>query len=300
MKDWVEATLEVPQDFFIKRIVDDRGAKPVECVPVSIGTPFYNPLPFIDEYFTMLFKLDYPRELISLYWTYQGDDESDSLLYWFKEKHKDDYEEIKIKKFPLITDTDNNVASNVVRNRNWMIDKSKRGPLLFIDHDNFPPPRAIKRLLEGLQFADIVGGVYPMYSTESIGFTSFFKVNGLYYHVPLSIQDGKTYLPTPILARRRLYANAVGTGTCMADRRVLDSVRFEVHGGMTEDIDWCIRAGEKGYKIISDYGLMVPHWGIKFDILGIEENQIQVKAYVSNKVIWRRQEMDLKGVYVHE
>ncbi|RLG90277.1 MAG: hypothetical protein DRO36_06385 [Candidatus Hecatellales archaeon] len=287
---------KVSKDFFKKRIVKIEDESYDE-VPIAIGTPFYNPLPFIDQYFISLLKLDYPRDLISLYWTFQGDDESESLLYWFEKKYGKEYRKIRIKKFPLIRNTDRNHTYNIVRNRNWIIDASSPDLLLFIDHDNFPPPYTIKRLLINLNYCDIATGVYPFFQEGKLGFTAFFLEGNSAYHLALHKEGNKLYFPSEILGER-LYSDAIGTGTCMVKREVLDKVRFEVPPNlMTEDTYWSLRARKLGFKIISDFGLMVPHWGFKLIFGKDDGKRVEVKAYLSRRMNERRKEMEDSKVY---
>jgi len=64
---------------------------------------------------------------------------------------------------------------------------------------------------------------------------------------------------------------------------------------MTDDTAFCLKAREKGYKFIADYGLIVPHWGytIKW------KKVMQFNVQMSEEMTQRRAKMQSDRVYVH-
>ena len=62
-----------------ERLIPYREDEEIEPFPLSICTPFYNSKKFLNQYFGWLTGLDWPQDLISLYFTVQGDDSINNL-----------------------------------------------------------------------------------------------------------------------------------------------------------------------------------------------------------------------------
>jgi len=284
--------------YFDSRIVPERKIdwKPY---PIAIGTPFYNAIPFLDKYLTSLVEFDYPKNLISLFFTVQGDDGTYEALQDFKRIYSKHYRKIKIVKKKMIRGGLCPHMRNIVWLRNLIVEWSKPYDLVFIDHDVFPPKHGLKRLIEGhLLGGDIVAGVYPFYQKKRLGFTAYFKINEMYYHTGLGRYGDKIFFPTYILGKR-FYSDAIGTGFCYISRRVLNVLKFHVPRNLkrTEDVEFCMDARERGFKIISDFDLVVPHWGFKLSFIPYDEEKVQILAYFSKEMVLRREEMRIKNIY---
>ena len=171
--------------------------------------------------------------------------------------------------------------------------------MFFNDHDNFNPPYSIRRLYDGLRHgADGSAGVY-FFSQEDektkqqmATFTAFFLHNGTMRGLTLKGMSG--LFPLEIFTRR-LWMDAVSFGCFMAKRELLDEVKFFVPYGtsMTDDTAFCLKAREKGFRFIADFGLVVPHWG--FNVYTRKMLQIAVER--EDTMMRRRMKMADEGVY---
>jgi hypothetical protein len=246
-----------------------------------------------------LVSLDYPKELISLYFTVQGDDGTYEALLDFKKIYSKYYRRIKIEKKKMIRGGLCPHMRNIVWLRNLIIEWSKPYDLVFIDHDVFPPKHRHKRLIEGhLLGGDIVAGVYAFYQKRRLGFTAYFKINDMYYHTGLGRSGDKIFFPTYILGKR-FFSDAIGTGFSYISRKVLDVTKFHVPHNLkrTEDVEFCMDAREKDFKIISDFDLVIPHWGFELSFIPHDDEKVQILAYFSKEMVLRREEMRIKNVY---
>jgi len=255
-------------DYLRNRFVEEKELPPFEAVPVSVCTPLYNSMPFLERYLTQVMLYDWPRDLTSLYFTVQGDDGTYDEVKLFKKTFNDLYRRIKIKRVKQYKGGELPHVRNAVQCRNLMADWSKPDMVFYNDHDNFNPPVSIKRLYQGLLLgADGAAGVYVFWQRDSLddiegrmGFTSFMLDKGKMYHVSLKGRRG--VLPLELMGRR-LWVDSVSCGCFLVTRELLDNQKFFVPYGttMTDDTAFCLKAREKGYKFIADYGLIVPHWG---------------------------------------
>ena len=161
---------------FRKNIVQTQPSK-VTPKPLTIATPFYYSFHFLDEYLTALMQLDYPKELLTLVFAVQGEDDTYDVLCDFREINKHRYRKIIVEKRPEVTEApyfQRLSALNVCDQRNWL-KRQTTDDILFIGHDNFVPRDTIWRLLEAQQLGgDIAAGVYPFVQSMKMGLTSFF------------------------------------------------------------------------------------------------------------------------------
>ena len=296
-----------------QKLVKETQVK-VKPQPLAIGTPFCHSVDTLEQYFTALTKLDYPKKLLSLYFTVQGEDETWELLDTFKSTYKQRYNKIVLARSSMAAGAKNPRQAkimNIALSRNVIVAKSAPLNLLFIDSDNFPPRNTISRLLTGMALgadipsgvypcvstdADIVGGVSPYYNPDQdvrgLGFSATFQF-GNNTSQGLTSKNGKIWFESCLLGRRAWVA-WLGMGTTLIHREVLDEVRFVstpelVDKYWSEDTYFCKTAGEHGFKVMADYGLMVPHWGIKIQFLGPAKNgKVQVACDLSEQMLRRR------------
>lgn len=276
--------------------------KHVEEEPIAVCTPMYNSMPFLDEYLTHVINYDYPKDLLSLYFTVQGKDGTYDTLKEFKAKFGDEYRKIKFKREKQVRGRNMPHVFNLVRLRNTLIKWSKPDTVFFNDHDNFNPPVSIKRLREGLALgASIAAGPYAFFQKDpsekkgKISFTTFYLKEDKKLYA-LTLQGGlKGYFPLEMFGKR-MWVDAVACGCTMMSRELLDELQFFVphETSMSDDTAFCLKAREMGHRIISDLGLFVQHWG--FDI---EFNQVmQVNVRRHPEMVMRRDKMRDDGVYV--
>jgi GT2 family glycosyltransferase len=197
-------------------------------------------------------------------------------------------------------------VKNVVRNRNLMTKWSKPDKVLFIDHDNFPPPFTPARLEQCHQLgADIAGGVYPFFQEDNkdksqgrIGFCAFFTQGGKYYHASLDRAGTIGEFNADVMGRR-IWVEATCMGCTLIRREVLDDVRFTVpfDSEWTDDTRFCYDASERGYGCMSDFGLFVRHWGFDLDMVGRSGRRVIFKMELQPRLVARRSKMNSDGVY---
>lgn len=293
--------------FYKQRIVQEPEQVPLpEPYPLAICTPMYNSEQFLTTYLDSVRSLDYPKEQVSIYWTVQGDDNTEQKLQLFKDLYGSDYKKIKIKRQKMIKGGHQPHVKNVVRNRNLMIKWSRPDKVLFIDHDNFPPPFTLGRLEQCHQLgADIAGGVYPFFQEDNtdktlgrVGFCAFFTHGDKYYHASLD-RPGTIGEFNGDVMGRRLWVEATCMGCTLIRREVLDDVRFTVpfDSEWTDDTRFCYDASERGYMCMSDFGLFVRHWGFDLDLVGKSGRRVVFKLDLQPSVVARRSKMNVDGVY---
>jgi hypothetical protein len=267
-----------PQQF-AKHIIH-TAPDPIQLNPLTIATPFYYSFHYLEEYLESIFKLDYPKKLITLAWAVQGNDETYTILKDVADGWRHLYKNIILTKRPEIgegVNTRNQGALNVCDQRNYLKSLTT-DDVLYIGHDNFAPPNTVKRLLECQSLGgDISGGVYPFAQYMGLGFTSFFmlrnKKGKQSYCTAILKHHGKLWFPKCLLNQRvRLWT--VGMDCTLICREVLNAIDFAVDLApdiVTDDVQYCFKAHELGYTVVSDYGLWVKHWG--FDLQFIIDNQ---------------------------
>lgn len=280
-----------------EKLVEEKPVK-VELQPLAIGTPFYYSFHFLDEYIQALVKLDYPKELLSLYFPVQGEDDTYDMLQIFKDNYAGKYASINMAKRPDITEAKNYwhlLHLNVCAQRNWILEQSKPQDVLFIGHDNFCPPNTVNRLLEGKALgADIIAGVYPFLWEGGLAFTSFFKLKNGEHDTGLHDIKKKMWFPD-CLYGHRAWTYTTGMDATLVRRKVLDAIPFQCDAdrgeqGWSDDVEFCYSAQQKGFTVMTDYGLFVRHWGFDVQFLPPPKNGwIQVRATFTSMLHQRRQ-----------
>ena len=263
--------------------------------PLAIGTPFYYSFHFLEDYFDSLIHLDYPKNLLSLYFPVQGEDDTYQLLQDFKDTYHRHYAAIHIVQRPTTThgvDQHQIGMTNIVAQRNWIREHAKPLDVLFIGHDNFVPPHTVKRLLDGKALgADIVGGVYAFYS-RGLGFTSFFHLQDGSHDTALISENGALYFPECLMGKRA-WTWTTGMDTTLVRREVLDTIDFTATSSeWSDDVEYCYKAQADGFKVMTDYGLFVTHWGFKLQFLQpAVDGKLQVLATMQDAFSQRRKLM---------
>jgi cellulose synthase/poly-beta-1,6-N-acetylglucosamine synthase-like glycosyltransferase len=285
-------------EYLRKRYVNDAYIPQTELEPIAICTPLYNSTPFLRDYLSCLRYYDYPKDLLSIYFTIQGNDGTYDQIKRFAEMFGDDYRRVKYKRVKQIKG-DLPHVQNVVRCRNLLAQWSKPDKVFFNDHDNFNPPNSIRRLNDGLTLgAGLSAGVYLFLMRDEnnnrmVMFTSFFLHDKIMRS--LSLRGMRGYIPVELFGRR-LWMDAVACGCLLVKREVLDKVKFFVPWGttMSDDTAFCLRAREAGYRVIGDFGLVCGHWGFHMDY----KRMMQIDVTLSPKMDERRIKMKQDGVYV--
>lgn len=153
-------------------------------------------------------------------------------------------------KSAVVSDQRDRVAQYAIKNNKRIFTH-----LLFIDSDITFPPDAITKLL--LDEKDIVSGLYYKKTTtpQPVAWTTEWLADGSVKFKPL---DGEGDL---------IECGAVGMGFCLIKTKVLKDVANTFHtcfqhmNGMGEDLSFCIRAQQLGYKIYVDTTFKLGHIG---------------------------------------
>ena len=70
----------------------------------------------------------------------------------------------------------------------------------------------------------------------------------------------------------------------LVKREVLDAIDYTVTLGedITDDVEFCFNAQKKSFRVITDYGLWVKHWGMELTFLGdkVWDGWIQILCLV--------------------
>jgi len=260
---------------FAHYVIKNQPEKPI-AKPLTIATPFYYSFHFLDQYLTTLLQLDYPKKLITLVFAVQGEDDTYLALKDFQSLNKHRYREIKVEKRPELMEApyfQRLGALNVCDQRNWLKQQT-HDDVLFLGHDNFAPPNTIWRLLEAQSLGgDISGGVYPFIQSLALGLTSFFLLRKhgevKAFHCTAVLKEGGRLWFPQCLYGQRVWTWTTGMDATLIKREVLDAVDYTVTlaEDVTDDVEFCYNAHKKGFKVVTDYGLWIKHWGIDLTFL---------------------------------
>jgi len=301
--------LELIEKIISNRLIEESEVQIDSTEKVAVCTPMYNTNidGILPEFLYHLLHLDYQKDLLSLHFTIQGNDNTIDVLRSLKSSFGDEYRKITIDRVEQKIGGDAPHVENVVNCRNVLAEEGHPHNVLFMDHDNFPPPYAIHRLQRAAKYGgDIAGAVYLHQKRNKsnpslpmiLGFTAFFRYSGKYYHLAFHRDGDLGTFYAPLLGRM-VFTNAIGMGTTLVQRKVLDDVEFYVpyDTNMTDDTAFCEVAVKKGYKIIADFGLFIPHWGIIADKKWERDGVAGYDLRVERKFNDRRLKMKNDGVY---
>lgn len=295
-------------NFFRSKYVDDNEINQIEPYPIALCTPMYNSTPFLDRYLQSITSLDYPRHMMSLYFTVQGNDKTYDIMKDFESGFRGEYKKIRVKRIEQSLAKKIPQIHNVVHCRNLLVNWSDPNPVFFIDHDNFPPPMTIRRLQQSLEIgASMAAGVYVFYKRDKmnpdlegmINFTAFFLENNSMGSLGLSNRGMEGILPAEIFSKR-MWTDAVAMGSTFIKRELLNKYRFFVPdtANMSDDTAYCMKVREGGHKFIADFGLLIPHWGYDISTTPLNNNLVRLKVALSERMSRRRRKMHEDGVYI--
>ena len=297
------------ENFLKTKYVDDSMINQCEPHQVSLCTPMYNSEPFLLAYLQAVTSLDYPKGLMSLYFTIQGDDDTFHIMKDFQSRFKGDYRNIRVERVEQIKDVKIPHIQNVVKCRNLMVKWSDPDPVFFIDHDNFPPPNTLRRLQQDLDLgASMAAGVYLFYKQNNdnpnhdgmINFTAFFLMNGKMGSLGLNERGLEGVLPASIFDKR-MWVDSVAMGSTLVKRELLNEYQFIVPEkyDMSDDTAYCMQASRTGHRFIADFGLLIPHWGYDLEITSLKnKNLVHLRVSITNDMTLRRKKMHEEGIYI--
>ncbi len=242
---------------------------------ITIGCPVRDRGWILPLYLKHLMALDYPKELIGFcFLLNDSTDNSEEILYKFKEDHESEYRFIDIHKLDIGTDKDYRTKGReiiyhaLVTVRNHLLDLIKglyyTDYFFSVDSDILVPPHALKRLIEDKK--KIVAGViwndyvanpearYPNVRSNLI-IKSGTGPNGEellehYYNYPLN-QLFKVYMTGAVyLLAREVYS------TCRYS--------FSSHG---EDYGFCKDAIDRCYDLWADSRVFCHHIMVAYQLI---------------------------------
>jgi hypothetical protein len=158
----------------------------------------------------------------------------------------------------------------------------------FVDSDTLPDD-SFAKLLQILPHADAVAGIYPLFGKPPdppVAWTAYEWLEGLNMDKPDAPHAG--FMLADPNEHSYIVGGAAGTGAMLISRKVLIDpamrlapgddppvifkLRYEPSGKLiaTEDMDFCRRLRDNGYKLITDCSA---RWGhVKtFDVVGVEK-----------------------------
>jgi len=254
---------------------------------IAVGGLFYQAERFLDDYFSMLRAQEYPKRKMRLIWLYgEGEDATLKSLKQFGEEHGREYAEFtlfQVNRMPgdLTGEEGKRLAQqNVVQAYNHLLEFSKPDDLLIMEQDIVAPPDAVSKLIALSEKAAIVAGVTLVTGSQlkvEAKNGGIFKVCGL-PAVSAYVFDAKheyTSISTQLvrinairlpaeLMDKAFFVDGVATGLSLIKREVMDRLIFETAPIRSQDLHYCARARELGYKIAVDAGIWYEHNHYKY------------------------------------
>lgn len=225
---------------------------------IMIGCPISNRRYLINRHLESLYKLDYPKNKIKLYFLVNNcNDGTDSELRDFRNRYKNEYMDIVIEKYNMSYRKDMRVTGHrdetyrrLSELRNYVLSKVDTDYFFSVDSDIMVSDNVLIELLKAEK--DIIAAVinndrilrpyndYPQIRTN------------------LLIHDGKGithYLDFPLDEIVEVgYTGAVYLMT----NKVAKEVKYD-YSSLGEDIPFCENATKLGYKIYAHTGLWQEH-----------------------------------------
>jgi len=175
------------------------------------------------------------------------------------------------------------MSRNVLIERRLKEDDGVTSHILFLDSDVIPPPDALDRMLAHNE--DIVTCATPIFFEDSLMWNVGDPTEGV---------DRWFYL-TDTLPDKPFYTKKCGGGAMLVKRRVFESIGWPFYKTeykplendnkvikTGEDIWFCNRAVECGYKILCDPSLMCHHYNM-VDLLSIYNTVVcQIEKKINN------------------
>lgn len=265
------------------RVVEGKPSELSKLPDLAIGMPFYGSEPYLWRFLHHLLNLDYPKKKLHLYFDLERKDSKViQIVKFFADTYSEKYASIDVninkrrvkRKTHLLTG-----MANLTRARNRIAKASNPYDLVFFDHDIYAPSQTLKRLIKGtLLGAGIVGGIYVMpvrtkRGVETILCLCMYRKKSGERNFGVLEQRGASFIPTFMMGKR-IQVEGVGAGCMYITRKVLNDLKFKENIEMAEDLDFCLRAGEKGYLVYADYGLWVTHAGVNVQMKVLPKGQL--------------------------
>jgi GT2 family glycosyltransferase len=225
---------------------------------IMIGCPVANRRYLINRHLEGLYKIDYPKDKIKLYFLVNNsNDGTESELNDFRDAHKNEYMDIVIEKFKMphkkdrrVTGYRNETYRRLVELRNYVLTKVDTDYFFSVDSDIIVKENVLLELLNAQK--DIIAAV--------INNDRILRPYNSYPNIRtnLLIHDGigvTHYLNFPLNQIIEVgYTGAVYLMT----KKVTEEVKYD-YSTLGEDIPFCENARKLGYKIYAHTGLWQEH-----------------------------------------
>jgi hypothetical protein len=267
--------------------------------PIALCTPFLNSENYIHEYLKHVYALDYPKNLMSLFFLVTGKDSTWNTLQQFKKLSGNQYAKIKIQRIKNFAGGEHTQVRNIALCRNTFVKMSNPLDIVFLDGDTFPPPQMINRLKGCISLgADVSGGIFPHLVNSSrelrVAFYAFIREGGQsWYYSPQTdrVDNGMLYLKTDNrFWNNRFWVDSIGGGIFYVKREVLNKIPFKLEEG-SEEVSFCFHARDLGYKVMIDTGLYCRHWGLELEKMGETRTEYIFKMKISPEMVARRRKL---------
>jgi cellulose synthase/poly-beta-1,6-N-acetylglucosamine synthase-like glycosyltransferase len=226
---------------------------------VTIGCPIANRKYLVNRYLDAIYKLDYPKDKIKLYFLINNcTDGTDFELRDFQRMYKDQYVDIVLEKYNAmsfrkdvrLTQHRLETYKRLAELRNYVLSKIDTDYFFSVDSDIIVNPNVLMELLKTEK--DIIAAVINNDKiTRPYNKYPYIRTN-------LLIHDGKGiihYYNFPIETITEVgYTGAV----YLMAKKVAEQVKYE-YNELGEDISFCENAQKLGYKIYAHTGLWQKH-----------------------------------------
>jgi hypothetical protein len=250
---------------------------------ITIGCPISNRAYLIERFLNGIYKLNYDKKLIKLYFVVNNSKDSTySDLKEFERKHKDEYLNIKIEKYKIKSAKEARVTkirlktySRLAELRNYILSNIDTDYFFSLDSDIMVDINldCLNKLLEAQK--DIIAAV--------INNDSMLRPNAKYPKIRTNLLKNVDKGITHILDWKLNEIFEVDhTGAVyLLTKDVCKNVQYGFHK-QGEDMAFCNMAKEKGYKIFAHGGIFLQHIMREYQSFCIE-NKCQNPCVVLNK-----------------
>ena len=170
----------------------------------------------------------------------------------------------EIARRPSVSLIENTRNLGFVGSINRALEAVPGGDVILLNADTVPPPDFIHRLARAAYSEPDIGAIVPLSNNaEATSFPLPFVASPLPSIAGIAAIDR---IATDV-GRGRLVDIPSGTGFCMyLTMRCLEAVGYlsrRYHRGYFEDVDLCLRARERGFRIVCDPSIYVGHAGTR-------------------------------------
>lgn len=274
---------------------------------VAICVPAYKAYKHIGEFLKGLYNLDYPKNLIHLRFAISGKDPTLEMIQSYVTSFGSLYASSKVKFLKQFRGGKKPQYRNLVLARNVLQDMSKGLDILFLDSDMFIPPHSLIALRNDTGLgATIVGGINPFlfddvfegkYRTR-IALPAFTVYNNKSTVFTLH-GDGKSGWIGNELLGKRVWVDSVGGGIFYVKSHLWEKMKFEVSPNeeVGDDVYFCFKARQLGFKILSDFNVYCGHWGFNLFRIAQDKDRTYFMMKLSPEMLAIRRDKRIEKSY---